>query len=53
MDSTYDKFITNDPKQKTLFDHEYKDFLLSEEKNKKPEEENPSVQLPPDPPNPS
>ena len=31
----------------------HKDFLLSEEKTKKPEEKKPSVQLPSDPPNPS
>lgn len=30
MKSTFDEFITDDPKQKALFDKEYDDFLLSE-----------------------
>ena len=30
MESTFDKFITNNPKQKALFDKGYNDFLLSE-----------------------
>lgn len=30
METTFDKFITNDPKEKTIFDKEYDQFLLSE-----------------------
>ena len=30
METTFDKFITNDPKQKELFDKEYAEFLHSE-----------------------
>ena len=43
MKSTFDEFITNDPKQKALFDKEYDDFLLSEFIIQKMEEENLSV----------
>ena len=30
MKSTFDEFITNNPKQKEKFEKEYEDFLLSE-----------------------
>ena len=30
METTFDKFITNNPKRKEKFDKEYNDFLLSE-----------------------
>ncbi len=43
MASTFDEFITNDPKQKELFDKEYEEFLLSEFIIEKMEEENISV----------
>ena len=43
MASTFDEFITNDPKQKELFDKEYEEFLLSEFIIEKMEEENLSV----------
>ncbi len=43
MNSTFDDFITNDPKQKALFDQEYEEFLLSEFIIEKMEEENLSV----------
>ena len=43
MKSTFDEFITNDPKQKALFDQEYEEFLLSEFVIQKMEEENLSV----------
>ncbi|WP_248403463.1 hypothetical protein [Butyrivibrio fibrisolvens] len=39
MKSTFDEFITDDPKQKALFDKEYDDFLLSEFIIQKMEEE--------------
>jgi len=31
METTFDKFITNNPEQKALFDREYSDFVRSEE----------------------
>lgn len=43
MKSTFDEFITDDPKQKALFDKEYDNFLLSEFIIQKMEEENLSV----------
>jgi hypothetical protein len=43
METTFDKFITNDPKEKALFDKEYSDFLLSEFILEKMEEEHISV----------
>jgi hypothetical protein len=39
MKSTFGEFITDDPKQKALFDKEYDDFLLSEFIIQKMEEE--------------
>jgi len=30
METTFDKFITNDSKQKALFDKEYAEFSISE-----------------------
>ena len=43
MESTFDKFITNNPKEKAKFEKEYNDFLLSEFILEKMEEENLSV----------
>ena len=43
MESTFDKFINNDPKEKELFEKEYNDFLLSEFVLEKMEAENISV----------
>jgi DNA-binding Xre family transcriptional regulator len=43
METTFDKFITNDPVEKELFDKEYNDFLLSEFVLEKMEEERISV----------
>lgn len=42
-ETTFDKFITNNPVQKEKFDKEYSDFLLSEFVLEKMEEENLSV----------
>ena len=43
METTFDKFITNDPKEKELFEKEYNEFLLSEFVLEKMEEEKISV----------
>lgn len=43
METTFDKFITNDAHEKALFDKEYNDFLLSEFILEKMEEEKLSV----------
>jgi DNA-binding Xre family transcriptional regulator len=43
METTFDKFITNNAEQKRLFDKEYRDFLLSEFVLEKMEEEKLSV----------
>jgi DNA-binding Xre family transcriptional regulator len=43
METTFDKFINNDPKRKEKFDQEYADFLLSEFVLEKMEEEQISV----------
>jgi len=43
METTFDKFITNDPEQKALFEKEYNEFLLSEFVLEKMEEEKISV----------
>ena len=43
MKTTFDRFITNDPEQKALFDKEYNEFLLSEFILEKMEEEKISV----------
>ncbi|WP_461257387.1 helix-turn-helix domain-containing protein [Treponema sp. R80B11-R83G3] len=43
MESTFDKFINNDPKEKELFEKEYNEFLLSEFVLEKMESENISV----------
>jgi transcriptional regulator of aromatic amino acid metabolism len=43
METTFDKFITNDPIEKEKFDKEYNDFLLSEFVLEKMEEEHVSV----------
>ena len=45
METTFDKFITNNPKQKEKFDKEYNEFLLSEFILEKMEEENVSVRI--------
>jgi transcriptional regulator with XRE-family HTH domain len=43
MGTTFDKFITNDSKEKALFEKEYNDFLLSEFVLQKMEEDNISI----------
>jgi transcriptional regulator with XRE-family HTH domain len=43
METTFDKFINNDPEEKKRFEKEYNDFLLSEFVLEKMEEENISV----------
>lgn len=43
METTFDKFITDNPEQKALFDKEYNEFLLSEFILEKMEEEKLSV----------
>ena len=43
METTFDKFINNDPEQKALFEKEYNEFLLSEFVLEKMEEEKLSV----------
>ena len=43
METTFDKFINNDPEEKELFEREYNEFLLSEFVLEKMEEEKISV----------
>ena len=43
METTFDKYITNNPKRKAKFEKEYNDFLLSEFVLEKMEEEKISV----------
>ena len=43
METTFDKYITSDPKEKELFDKEYNEFLLSEFVLEKMETEHISV----------
>jgi DNA-binding Xre family transcriptional regulator len=43
METTFDKFINNNPKERELFEKEYNDFLLSEFVLEKMEEENISI----------
>jgi transcriptional regulator with XRE-family HTH domain len=43
METTFDKFVNNDPEQKVLFEKEYNEFLLSEFILEKMEEENISI----------
>jgi len=43
METTFDKFINNDPKEKELFEKEYNEFLLSEFVLEKMETEHISV----------
>ena len=43
MKTTFEQFITDDPEQKSLFDQEYNEFLLSEFILEKMEEEKLSV----------
>ena len=43
METTFDKFINSDPKEKELFEKEYNNFLLSEFVLEKMESENLSV----------
>ena len=43
MESTFDKFITNNPKEKAKFEKEYNDFLLSEFILERMEAENLSI----------
>jgi transcriptional regulator with XRE-family HTH domain len=43
METTFDRFINNDPVEKALFEQEYNKFLLSEFILQKMEEENISI----------
>jgi hypothetical protein len=43
METTFDKFINNDPKEREIFEKEYNDFLISEFVLQKMEEENISI----------
>lgn len=43
MDTTFDKYINNDPKEREQFDREYADFLLSEFVLEQMEKENISI----------
>jgi DNA-binding Xre family transcriptional regulator len=43
METTFDKFINTDPKEREIFDREYNNFLLSEFILEKMEEENMSI----------
>jgi transcriptional regulator with XRE-family HTH domain len=43
METTFDKFINDDPDEKKIFEREYNNFLLSEFLLEKMEEENISV----------
>ncbi len=43
METTFDKFINNDPNEREKFDREYADFLLSEFVLEKMEQENITV----------
>jgi DNA-binding phage protein len=43
METTFDKFINNDPKEREIFEKEYNDFLISEFVLRKMEEENISI----------
>jgi transcriptional regulator with XRE-family HTH domain len=43
MESTFDKFVNNDPEQKALFEKDYNEFLLSEFVLEEMEKENISV----------
>ena len=43
METTFDKYINNNPKEREIFDREYADFLLSEFVLEKMEQENISV----------
>ncbi|MDR3304353.1 MAG: hypothetical protein LBS86_08085 [Treponema sp.] len=40
METTFDRFINNDPDEKKIFEKEYNDFLLSEFALEKMAEEN-------------
>jgi transcriptional regulator with XRE-family HTH domain len=43
METTFDKFINNDPKEREIFEKEYNNFLISEFVLQKMEEENISI----------
>jgi transcriptional regulator with XRE-family HTH domain len=43
METTFDKFINRNPKEKEIFEKEYNDFLISEFVLQKMEEENISI----------
>jgi ribosome-binding protein aMBF1 (putative translation factor) len=43
METTFDKYIINDPKEREKFDREYADFLLSEFVLEQMEKENISI----------
>ncbi|MDR3301722.1 MAG: hypothetical protein LBT01_04230 [Spirochaetaceae bacterium] len=46
METTFDKFINNDPDEKKIFEKEYDDFVLSEFALEKMHEENISIRAP-------
>jgi len=46
METTFEKFIANNPQEKELFDEEYKQFFLSELLLKKTEEAGISIKTP-------
>jgi DNA-binding phage protein len=43
METTFDRFINSDPKERKIFEKEYNDFLISEFVLQKMEEENISI----------
>jgi hypothetical protein len=43
METTFDKFINNDPNEKKIFEKEYNDFVLSEFVQERMAEENISI----------
>jgi transcriptional regulator with XRE-family HTH domain len=43
METTFDKFVRNDPKEREIFEKEYNDFLISEFVLQKMEDENISI----------
>ncbi|MDR1099296.1 MAG: XRE family transcriptional regulator [Treponema sp.] len=45
METTFEKFINKDPKEREIFEKEYNDFLISEFVLQKMEEENISIRM--------
>jgi hypothetical protein len=45
METAFDKFISNDPKERDIFEKEYNDFLIFEFVLQKMEEENISIRI--------